>query len=413
MSSPITRFFSLADAVASLFDNLEDLRTLYALVRISPLTYEVFQTWPKRFMERALAQMPSEIRQIAIMLVAHDQYASDESRNAVREQFLSFQNSPFPEVMTNPVRSLKNLAAISRAVRHFTSALVMHCAGNIPAYKAEMARQRKARISWTASDDPPAIIDMEFVDIPTTTPQGLKFPMRDSESHRIQRAFWNYAIYSSVFSKSSKLDEYPTNEYLATLQPWEMEEFMTSFDFLRQIVDDTYTCVYEKYYQDSDHLVGPLSEIVSRGDIQEAATNEYYSSVDHFMATAGLPQLHHIYQQKLRDNDIIYPDRYSKLDSMQDSSIPSELTRFDRRNTIRLVGGHSHFRIGHFATKALRERADSPGCHLPSRALQALGWHPGWALQVPGRMATNGQTPWIVGREVRGMRGIGVAFWDR
>ncbi len=368
--------FADENLLAVIMGQVGDPQTLFNLILSLPVAKAAFESCPRQLLIAALSSLPPELQQLAILCtILVQNHITRGSMTTLLLRYLSLDDTPglvsppvkavefvIPENLSDAFETLRKVAAVWSAVEDLASGFVRSSVDFIGECKAAEAagretvhyerghRLRPLSHLWNRSIQLPGLIGSPTLD----KPQPWSLPLRASEIYRVKRALWRlelFAIVSRVphtspnkvpihsesgkFAVSSNDDE-GTRMLLASMEPFELAELETVYDYLwRETIGkvyrhklDPYRPQYNQYTQQGqaereakrtsrgleqyeyDHAEFEAQCAKERGFRRARKDHDRYLA--HFMSR-GLSFLHRVLRQMARDRGEIIPDHYPPM----------------------------------------------------------------------------------------------------
>lgn len=356
LTEPTLTMQVLADEnlLAIIMDNVDDLHTLYDLVLALPIAKAIFERCPRQRLMAALSSLPSGLRLLVVLYIALKQdNVTRASTIPLLCGYLQRHGTPLPgfveppvgtvdlempKIFSNPIETLRKLAAVSSAVEYLAGDFIERSIKFIEECEAAEAaclekvhygRDRNFRpLShlWNRSNE------IEEIDGygPGDKPQPWSLPLKASEIDRVKRTLWRFHIFavvsyvappspngSAIDSEISKnypagaIDiAMPPDDYegecmlLASLCGSELAELDSVHDYLlRETVRKAYQHKLDASMAQHDHMMKLDADKI----IKDHDRHLTYSM------RLGLPFLHRVHLQLKQDGNQIVPEHYPPL----------------------------------------------------------------------------------------------------
>ena len=367
--------FNDENLLAVIMEQVGDPQTLFNLILSLPVAKAAFESCPRQLLTAALSSLSPELQQLAILCTTLVQnHITRGSITTLLLRYLSLDDTPglvsppvaavefgIPENLSDAFDTLRKLAAVRSAVEDLAGGFVRSSMEFIRECKAAEAagretvhyerghRLRPLSHLWDRRVQLPGVIGRTIED----KPQPWSLPLRASEIYRVKRALWRLEIFAIVsrepdaspneapmhsesgkFAVSSNDDE-GTRMLLASLEPFELAELETVYDYLwRETIGkvyqhklDQYRPQYNQYTQQGqvereakrsrgleqyeyDHAEFEAQCVEERKF--QRARKDHERHLAHFMSR-GLSFLHRVHRQMTRDCEEIIPDHYPPM----------------------------------------------------------------------------------------------------
>lgn len=370
--------------LAIIMDNVDDLHTLYDLVLALPTAKAIFERCPRQRLMAALSSLPSELRLLVVLYIALKQdnvtrastipllwgYLQRHGTPRFVEPPVGTVDLEMPKIFSNPIETLRKLAAVSSAVEYLAGDFIERSIKFIEECEAaEAACLQKVHYGRGRNFRPLSHLwnrsyEIEEIDGygPGDKPQPWSLPLKASEIDRVKRTLWRFHIFavvsyvappspneSAIDSKISK--NYPAGAIdiamppdddegacmlLASLYGFELAELDSVHDYLvRETVGKAYQHMLDASMAQHDKKVQPLQsegepETTSHGSKPSEQKHEKFRAQymrtldadkiikDHdrhltYFMSLGLPFLHRVHLQLKQDGNLIVPEHYPPL----------------------------------------------------------------------------------------------------
>ncbi len=385
--------FADENLLAVIIEQVGDPQTLFNLILSLPVAKVAFESCPRQLLIAALSSLPPELQQLAILCTTLVQnHITRGSMTTLLVRYLSLDDTPglvlppvaavefgIPENLSDPFETLRKLAAVWSAVEDLASGFVRSSVDFIRECKAAEAagretvhyerghRLRPLSHLWNRKIQLPGVIGYTSED----KPQPWSLPLRASEIYRVKRALWRLELFAIVsrephaspneapiHSESAKFalssnDDEGTRMLLASLEPFELAELETVYDYLwRETIGkvyqhklDPYRPQYNRYTQQGqaereakrnsrgleqyeyDHAEFEAQCAKERSF--QRAREDHERHLAHFMSR-GLSFLHRVHRQMARDRDEIIPDHYPPMQYRSSTGLRDTWNEMDR-----------------------------------------------------------------------------------